>query len=728
MRWDGQAITADDGALPGLGRMAGLVRTVRTPEFAGVTFHEVLAKSALSKVPGESRMPFTWTINPYRGCSHACSYCLGPDTLILRGDGRQVPLRDIRAGDQVVGTEVRGRYRRYVLTTVEDVWATRKRAFTITLEDGTRLTASGDHRFLTDRGWKHVAPGECGAGQRPYLTTNNKLMGFGTGDLEKHPASRDDAAYRRGYLTGMIRGDGMLLRRTYRRRDGNLNNVSMFRLALADREALDRSRDFLEQAGITTTMRPFSPGSTTRRSIMAIFTSRSAHFDAIQALISWPPEVEREWAIGYLAGIFDAEGGCSRGVLRISNKDEEILGRISDALTVIEVPFVREPSRENGVSTIRIVGGLAARMRFFRIVDPAISRKLAVTGLAVKSGAPLEVRSVEDIGEERDLLDLTTGTGDFIANGVISHNCFARPSHRYLDMNPGEDFDSQIVVKMNVAEVLRAELAKPSWTGDAVALGTNTDPYQRAEGRYRLMPGIIDALEASRTPFSILTKGTLLRRDLPRLTQAAEHVDVGIGVSLAFVDEDLQQAVEPGTPTPRARLDLARAARAAGLPCGVMIAPVLPWLTDSTDHLTRLLDAVHEAGATGATVLPLFLKPGTREWFMAWLRRDHPERVSGYERVYAGGSYASRAYRDWLWDRVRPLLVERGFASAGHRAQARTSGHARTAWHPETPGERARHDEGAYPAGSLVTQHRVSARPSGRAGTSASASAEQLLF
>ncbi|GAA1986367.1 Rv2578c family radical SAM protein [Isoptericola halotolerans] len=271
--------------------------------------------------------------------------------------------------------------------------------------------------------------------------------------------------------------------------------------------------------------------------------------------------------------------------------------------------------------------------------------------------------------------------------------CFARPTHEYLDLDAGKDFDSEVVVKTNVDDVLRAELARPSWRREAVALGTNTDPYQRAEGRYRLMPGIITALADSGTPFSILTKGTLLRRDLPLIAEAAERVEVGLGVSLAFVDEKLQQQVEPGTPTPRARLDLVRAVRDAGLPCGVMVAPVLPWLTDSTDHLRRLLDAVGEAGATGVTVVPLHLKPGTREWYLQWLQQDHPHLVAGYDRVFAGGTYALKAYREWLWERVRPLLDEHGFGRSGHRSGSGATGRR---------GELRPHGEGDYPVGSMV--------------------------
>src|SRR5215210_504017 len=147
--------------------------------------------------------------------------------------------------------------------------------------------------------------------------------------------------------------------------------------------------------------------------------------------------------------------------------------------------------------------------------------------------------------------------------------CFARNTHTYLDLDAGEDFDRQIIVKINVVEVLERELRRASWTREPVALGTNTDPYQRAEGRYRLMPGIIGALAASGTPISLLTKGTLARRDLPLLSDAAAQVPVNLGVSIALADEELHPVLEPGAPSPRARLDLVRSIADAGLPCQV---------------------------------------------------------------------------------------------------------------------------------------------------------------
>lgn len=242
--------------------------------------------------------------------------------------------------------------------------------------------------------------------------------------------------------------------------------------------------------------------------------------------------------------------------------------------------------------------------------------------------------------------------------------CFARGTHSYLDFDTGHDFDTQIVVKVNVAEVLRRELARPGWKREHVAMGTNTDPYQRAEGRYRLMPGIIAALADSGTPFSILTKGTVLSRDLPLLAAARHQVPIGIGVSLALLDPDLQALLEPGTPAPRARLDLVRRITAAGLPCGVLVAPMLPHLTDSPEQLHALLAELVEAGVTGVSGITLHLRPGAREWFFGWLARTRPELIPVYERLYARGANAAPEYRRSVAERFSAIRTEFGLGTA----------------------------------------------------------------
>ncbi|VFA98471.1 Rv2578c family radical SAM protein [Nocardia cyriacigeorgica] len=234
--------------------------------------------------------------------------------------------------------------------------------------------------------------------------------------------------------------------------------------------------------------------------------------------------------------------------------------------------------------------------------------------------------------------------------------CFARGTHEYLDLDAGSDFDNQIVVKTNIAAVLRRELARRGWHRETVALGTNTDPYQRAEGRYRLMPGIIRALTDSGTPFSILTKGTLLRRDLPLLTLAARQVPVHIGVSLAMLDPELHRSVEPGTPSPKARLELVRALADAGFEVDVMVAPVIPYLTDSSAHLDELFAAIADAGARSVIAFPMHLRGSTRDWFLGWLAETHPALLRRYRQLYGRGAYVTPEYSRWLRGRIDPLL------------------------------------------------------------------------
>ncbi|TDZ77599.1 Rv2578c family radical SAM protein [Mycobacteroides salmoniphilum] len=256
--------------------------------------------------------------------------------------------------------------------------------------------------------------------------------------------------------------------------------------------------------------------------------------------------------------------------------------------------------------------------------------------------------------------------------------CFARPTHEYLEFDSGADFDNQIVVKTNLVPVLRKELGRKSWNRETVALGTNTDPYQRAEGRYQLMPGVIAALTDSGTPISLLTKGTLLRRDLPLLAEAAQHVPVSLGISLAIGDEALHHEVEAGVPSPQARLSLIAAAREAGFEPQVMVAPVLPFLTDTVEHLDDLLGRIAEAGAAGVTVFPLHLRGTTRGWFMSWVSQSHPELVGRYRELYRKGAYVPAEYRAWLRERVGPLVSKYGLASRGEETPSRPTKLART--------------------------------------------------
>jgi DNA repair photolyase len=659
MRWDSLRLddtTTGDGTLPLFARGA-VTRTFNTPGFRGMTFYEVQAKSIVSRVPGSSRMPFTWTINPYRGCQHACAYCQTGDTPILMADGTTRPLESIRVGDKVYGTVRDGWYRRYTATEVLAHWSTTKPAYRIMLEDDTQLIASGDHRFLTERGWKHVTGAEQGPDQRPFLTVNNKLMG--TGGFAEPP--KDSVAYRRGYLCGMIRGDAHFAIRTY-----PSGQVHQFRLALADIERLARARHYLATFGILTTEFEFSIASVSRRAMRAIRTGSRGDVLAIKHLIGWPIDPCKDWYCGFLAGIFDAEGSRSRGIWRVSNTDREIIEWTAKALDSFRFDYVLEPSgRPNGLVTVRLRGGLREVMRFFHTTDPAITRKRDIEGVALKSGAKLRIASIEPLGLDLPMHDITTGTGDFIANGVVSHNCFARNSHTYLDLDAGEDFNSKVIVKVNAPELLRKKLASPGWRGEHIAMGTNVDCYQRAEGRYELMRGIIAALRDAANPFSILTKGTLILRDLDLLLEAAEVTDVGLNVSAGFVDKSLWRAIEPGTPAPERRLEACATLNDNGLSCGVLMGPVVPFLSDSPAQLDAAVRRIAGAGAAHVSPIVLHLRPGIREWFLGWLREAHPELAGRYAELYRRGAYAPKDYQARITAQVRELADRYGVGRRG---------------------------------------------------------------
>ena len=250
--------------------------------------------------------------------------------------------------------------------------------------------------------------------------------------------------------------------------------------------------------------------------------------------------------------------------------------------------------------------------------------------------------------------------------------CFARKSHSYLDLDTGLGFDSQIVVKVNAPDLLRHQLGSRRWLGEHIAMGTNVDCYQRAEGRYRLMPGILGALRDHANPFSILTKGTLILRDLDLLVQASEVTDVGISVSVGFTDPALWRTVEPGTPSPERRLDAVRTLTEHGIDVGVLMAPVIPFLSDDPAQLRATVRAIAASGASSVTPLVLHLRPGAREWFMAWLGEAHPELLPRYAELYGRGAYARKDYQARIGAQVREL-AERFGVGRGRRPADRGS-------------------------------------------------------
>jgi DNA repair photolyase len=217
--------------------------------------------------------------------------------------------------------------------------------------------------------------------------------------------------------------------------------------------------------------------------------------------------------------------------------------------------------------------------------------------------------------------------------------CFARPTHEYLDMDAGRDFEKEIVVKVNAPEVLRKELARPSWKREHIAMGTNTDPYQWVEGRYKLMRGIWEALRDAANPCSILTKSPLLLRDLDLMREIAARTEIGACLSVPTLDEKAWRASEPHTPHPRARLEAVGELNRAGVPTGILIAPLMPGINDAPEQIERIIELATEAGAVSIGGQTLFLRGSVRAIFFDWLRSYRPDLVPRYERLYARGAY-----------------------------------------------------------------------------------------
>jgi DNA repair photolyase len=252
--------------------------------------------------------------------------------------------------------------------------------------------------------------------------------------------------------------------------------------------------------------------------------------------------------------------------------------------------------------------------------------------------------------------------------------CFARRTHTYLDLDPGRDFEREIVVKVNAPELLRAELARPSWKRELVALGTNTDPYQWVESRYRMMPEILEALEAAETPVSVLTKSPLVMRDVEIFERMAKKLPVSVNLSVPTLDEDAWRATEPHTPSPAARLDAVAELRARGVDSGVLIAPLMPGINDDPEQVRPIVERAKAAGATFLGGVGLHLRDEVKDVFFAWLQAKRPDLLPRYEALYSNRAYlrpeqrkhATRAVKGWGRGRAsRPTATRAGGTVGG---------------------------------------------------------------
>ena len=221
--------------------------------------------------------------------------------------------------------------------------------------------------------------------------------------------------------------------------------------------------------------------------------------------------------------------------------------------------------------------------------------------------------------------------------------CYARSTHQYWGMDAGQDFESQIFAKVNAPSVLRQELSRPKWQGDPIVIGTASDPYEPAEAQYRLTRQVLEVMAEFRNPVSITTKGTLVRRDIDVLRHLNEVAGVQVVFSVGAIDETVWRQTEPGAPNPMARLEAMQYLVEHGIPAGVLAAPLLPGLSDSSASIDALVEAAAQHRAQFLSGNLLFLRPGSREWFMPMIRESYPHLAPGYARLYRS-EHAPRDY------------------------------------------------------------------------------------
>ncbi len=557
---------------------------------------------------------FRFSLNPYRGCEHGCTYCVFPDTPVLHADMDWRAIGDVRVGAVLFGFDEfpkPGRTRKFRSAVVEAVlWSIPPTVRTVT--ERTEFVTTAEHRWLQARDFRWSQTRQLRPGRRlrhvPVVT------------------EQCDDDYRVGYLAGMTLGDGTFRYEPGWRSDRLGFPAAYWRISLVDQEPLLRLVDFLARFQVDARVRPFHPGSSARRVMEKVEVRSLARLAIIHALLHGERDA-RNYRRGFLAGFFDAEGHNGDS-LRLSQVDVSVLERVRRYAAALGFTFALE-RRQHGASTLRLVGRLVDRIRFFATCRPAIPRKIGALYGCEMNLDPETVVAVEP-GRVADVVDIQTSTGTFFAAGLATHNCYARPSHEYLGFSAGLDFERRIMVKDDAPELLRKELSSPRWQPQVVALSGNTDCYQPVERRLKITRRCLEVFAEFRNPVSAITKSALVARDADLFRELACHGAGHVLFSVTTLDPELARRMEPRAARPDRRLDALATVARAGVPVGVMIGPVIPGLNDA--EIPRILEAAARAGAQSASWVLVRLAKPLDDLFDAWLAEHYPERR---ERVLA---------------------------------------------------------------------------------------------